>query len=137
MKLYKNLPAIIVIPNNPLPTEQFAAEELAAYLKKSIGLTATITTAPEAGKYTFIIGCPSRNAAASAVISGEDFAKTVPGPEGIYINIGDDWYECANNAFIKTQEINDEDVELDRLIIAQNNDGIDTENRIAKFKKYI
>ena len=80
MKLYKNLPAIIVIPNNPLPTEQFAAEELAAYLKKSIGLAATITTAPEAGKYAFIIGCPNRNDAASTVISSEEFTKTVPGP---------------------------------------------------------
>ena len=90
MRLHKNLSASILIPQNPLATEQFAAEELAAYLKKSIGLTATITTAPEADKYAFIIGCPSRNASASAVINGEDFAKTVPGPEGIYINIGDD-----------------------------------------------
>ena len=53
------------------------------------------------------------------------------------INNCDGWYECANNAFVKTQEINDEDVELDRLIIDQNNDGVDTENRIDKFIKYL
>ena len=56
---------------------------------------------------------------------------------GQYITIGEDWYECANNAFVKTQEINDEDIELDRLVIDQNNDGIDTENRINKFVKYL
>ena len=89
MRLHQNLSVNILIPQNPLATEQFAAEELAAYLKKSIGLATTITTAPEAGKYAFIIGCPSRNAAASDIISSEEFAMTVPGPEGIYINIGD------------------------------------------------
>ena len=89
MRLHKNLAINILIPQNPLVTEQFAAEELAAYLKKSISLDATITTAPEADKYTFIIGCPARNPTASAVISSEEFTKAVPGPEGIFIQISD------------------------------------------------
>jgi len=90
MRLHKNLSAIIVTPENPMPTEQFAAEELAAYLKKCIGIVAPIASIPETGKYTFILGCPDRNASASSIISSEDFIKNIPGPEGIYINIGDD-----------------------------------------------
>ena len=89
MKLYKNMPAAIVLPENPMPTEQFAAEELAKYLKQSIGIDAAITDKVEAGAYTFVIGCPARNAAATAFISVEDFAAKVPGPEGMYIHIGE------------------------------------------------
>jgi len=83
------MPATIVLPEHPMPTEQFAAEELAKYLKQSLGIAAAITHKAGEGVYAFVIGCPARNAAAGAFISTEDFAATVPGPEGIYISIGE------------------------------------------------
>lgn len=87
MKLCKNTSAVIVLPETPLPTEQFAAEELAKYLKQSMGIDAPITNKAGEGVYSFVIGCPARNAAACAFIGAEEFAATVPGPEGLYINI--------------------------------------------------
>lgn len=89
MKLCNNTSVVIVLPENPLATEQFAAEELAKYLKQSIGIDAPITNKVGEGAYPFVIGCPARNAAACAFISAEDFAATVPGPEGLYISIGE------------------------------------------------
>lgn len=56
---------------------------------------------------------------------------------GKYITIGDDWYKCTNDSFVKCHRIENEDVEIDRLEIIQNNDGIDTENRIEKFRAYL
>lgn len=56
---------------------------------------------------------------------------------GQYINRGDDWYECTNCAFIMTQDIDGKDTEIDRLTILQNDDGIDIENRIEKFRAYM
>lgn len=90
MKLDKNLPAIIVRPEHPMSTEQFAAEELAKYLKQSIGIDATITHTLVEGAYPFVLGCPARNAAAGAFISAVDFAAQVPGPEGMYICISEE-----------------------------------------------
>ncbi len=89
MKLCNNTSVVIALPENPLATEQFAAEELAKYLKQSIGIDAPITNKVGEGAYPFVIGCPARNAAACAFISAEDFAATVPGPEGLYISIGE------------------------------------------------
>lgn len=87
MTLNKNVKAVIILPENPLPTEQFAAEELAKYLKLSIGIDIVISSKAEADSYPFVIGSPARNAAAEAFINAKDFVANVPGPEGIYINI--------------------------------------------------
>lgn len=56
---------------------------------------------------------------------------------GQYINIGDDWYKCSNDAFVLCHDIDDKDVEIERLVIIQNSDGVDTENRIEKFRAYL
>ena len=89
MKLYQNLAAVIVLPADPMPTEQFAAEELAKYLKQTMGMEVPVADKAGEGVYTFVIGSPARNAAAAAFISAEQFVADVPGPEGIYINIGE------------------------------------------------
>ena len=81
--------AVIVLPANPMPTEQFAAEELAKYLKQSIGIEVPVASQVGTGVYAFVIGAPNRNAAATAFISAEEFAAKVPGPEGMYIQIGE------------------------------------------------
>ena len=108
MKLYKNLPVAIVLPEKPMPTEQFAADELAKYLKQSLGIEAVISNKATEGAYTFVIGCPGRNAAAGAFIGAEQFATTCPGPEGIYINIGEQGTLIAGSDVRKMKQKEDQ-----------------------------
>lgn len=55
---------------------------------------------------------------------------------GQYINIDEAWYECTNNAYLKSHTVDEEDVIDKEIIISQNENGIDIENRIEKFRKY-
>lgn len=89
MKLNKNTKIIIVIPNEPLKTEQFAAEELAHYLHLSIGANPQISKERDKNACHFIIGGPQRNDEALTIIDNQSFAAEVPGPEGIYIDINE------------------------------------------------
>ena len=72
----------IVLPENPTPREQFAAEELMDYVERISGVKLEIS-----GDFdnTIIIGEPARNDAAKALLSQEEFEKLVPGPEGFII----------------------------------------------------
>ena len=101
MKLYKDLAVIVVIPQNPFPTELFAAEELVKYLKQSIGIDATIVNEVTEHAYPFVLGCPSRNGAACSFISSEEFTEKIPGPEGMYISI------CNHGTLIAGSNDND------------------------------
>ncbi len=73
MQLSKNSDIVIVLPSDPLATERFAAEELAKYLKASLGAVAKITHSKDENAYSFIIGSTSE----------------VAGPEGLYVCIGE------------------------------------------------
>lgn len=55
---------------------------------------------------------------------------------GHYIHIGETWYACTNNAYEKSHTVGEQDIIDEEIMIAQNEDGIDIENRIEKFRKY-
>ena len=53
---------------------------------------------------------------------------------GRKIILGEIYICCENDAYV-VKNISD-DTEIDRLTIAQNEEGIDTEDRIIKFREY-
>lgn len=55
---------------------------------------------------------------------------------GQYLHIDETWYECTNNAYLSMHTEGEEDVIDQEIKIEQNEDGIDTENRIEKFRSY-
>lgn len=63
-----------------------------------------------------------------------DDKNTSPEYYGERILIGDKYIKCEKDAYVVRNLEND--VEIDRLGIAQNQDGIDVENRIEKFRKW-
>jgi len=86
MKFTKELKTIIVIPETASPTEKFAAEELKKYLNKIFACDAEITADYSAKADNIIaIGGPEKNALTASLISEDEFDKTVPGPEGMFI----------------------------------------------------
>lgn len=89
MVLDKNTDIIILLPENPLKTEEFAAEELAYYLRASLGAAVRIADEQTENALCFIIGGPDRNKAAKKLIGAEAFRTEVTGPEGLYIQIGE------------------------------------------------
>jgi len=83
MKLIKNAPIAIVLPDSATEREKFAATELEKYLKNILDVA--VNTSKEAVQ--FIIGGPARNAAAKELISVEEFHKLLTGEEGMLILI--------------------------------------------------
>lgn len=101
MKLTINgLPnSCVVLPANSTKREEFAAKELICYVEKISGAQ---LSRKNDFKNKIIIGGPSRNKAASDIISVEEFNKKVTGPEGFIILITDDAVllagsECGND----------------------------------------
>ena len=86
MLLNKNASVNIVIPDNPLKTEIFAADELKKYLGMIFGMCPeVIPDTTKAHGNIFLIGAPQRNKLAAQYISVSEFQKVVPGPEGVFI----------------------------------------------------
>lgn len=83
MKLTKKTGAYLVLPQNPTPREQFAAEELQKYVKKICGAKLAVTDTLQTP--AIILGGPQGNPAAAQYISTADFDKACPGPEGIFL----------------------------------------------------
>lgn len=88
------LKASIVLPEDCTPREKFAAEELASYIEQMCGLSIQIGGAAE---NLIVIGDPSRNKYAEKLISGKEFKKRVPGPEGFIIKARDDMLLLAGS----------------------------------------
>lgn len=87
MQLDQKSNIVIVLPNDPLKTEYFAAEELAGYLNLSLGVKPQISNEKADNAYHFIIGGPSRNREALPIIDNQTFSARVPGPEGLFVDI--------------------------------------------------
>ena len=83
MKLIKNAPIAIVLPEYATTREQFAAAELEKYLKKILNVTTDASNASA----RFIIGGPGRNEAAKELVSADEFAHLLTGEEGMLIRI--------------------------------------------------
>lgn len=83
MKLIRNAPIAIVLPNNATTREQFAAAELEKYLKKILNVNIDASNA----SIRFIIGGPGRNEAAKELVSSEEFSLLLTGEEGMLIRI--------------------------------------------------
>lgn len=87
IQLTKNSDIVIVLPKEPLKTEQFSAEELAKYLKLSLDGNPKIANERITGAYHFIIGGSKRNDTALSFIDAKAVSDEVSGPEGLYIHI--------------------------------------------------
>jgi len=74
----------IIVPENATATELFASEELQKYIKKIFGIKPEISKNVTSGQ-KILIGGPEKNAFVKAYISEDEFDKTVPGPEGLFI----------------------------------------------------
>ena len=74
--------ACIVLPEDCTPREEFAAAELAAYIRKMCGLSVSIGADAEK---LIIIGAPTRNKYAQELVDCDEFRRLVPGPEGFII----------------------------------------------------
>lgn len=87
MKFNSRSMITIVTPAEATAREQFAAEELSAYIGRILpGITITICTDTEAVTGNrILVGGPERNKATAAYISEAEFDKEVPGPEGMLI----------------------------------------------------
>ena len=81
MLLTNNTPYSVLLPEDPTPREAFAGEELSKYLTRILG------HAPCEGGIPFVIGGPTRNAAAGEFISAEELATLLTGDEGYLIRI--------------------------------------------------
>lgn len=97
MKIANGEKIKILLPESPTARELFAAEELEKYMKMSLNVTVT-----DESDVTFIIGGPSRNAAACAIVSQDEFSACLTGEEGIYISI------CGNTVLIAGSEGKDD-----------------------------
>ena len=76
----------VVIPENATDREKFAACEFKKYIKRVFGIEPIIVTDENAvADKAFLIGGPEKNKLTAKYISEEEFDKTVPGPEGIFI----------------------------------------------------
>ena len=87
MILSKDIKTVIVLPDFPTEREKFASDELAAYLKRSLGTESVFANRAEPGANNFFIGGPKRNPATAALISQEEFDAQLTGAEGIFIEI--------------------------------------------------
>ena len=86
MKINSRTKACIVLPQQPTPCEQFAAEELKKYLHMMTGVNAVISSEPVAcASAQFLLGHPVHNSFAAAFVAAEDFDKAVPGNEGFML----------------------------------------------------
>lgn len=85
MLLQKKMTVSIRLPQEPTKQECFAGEELKKYLEKIFG-EVSFTDGKNA-EVVFLLGAPSRNEDAKALISQEEFAQAVPGPEGYFYQI--------------------------------------------------
>ena len=70
---------------------------------------------------------PYLKAAAGSHLSKDDMGQR--------LIFGDEHIVCTNNAYLRRK--NEDDLLVDTINIAQNNDGIDTEDRIVVLKNYI
>lgn len=61
-----------------------------------------------------------------------------PDEKGLILQYDDQYIECENDAFVvRDNDYEDGDDDIARIVIKQNEEGIDTEDRIVKLKKYI
>ena len=75
----------VVAPANATAREQFAAEEIAKYLKMIFpGLQAAVCTDAADGNM-ILVGGPERNSVTAKYITEAEFDREVPGPEGMMI----------------------------------------------------
>ena len=100
MILSKEIPTYIVSPLAPTPREQFAADELAAYLNRIFGIGAGRADERPQGANCIYIGGPGRNLEAAALITQEEFREVLTGPEGLLIEVrGSDLLIAGSEGF--------------------------------------
>jgi hypothetical protein len=78
---------IIILPQEPTLTEEFAASELQKYIGRMTGRPVSVkndSVAPE-NEYLFIIGAPKRNRLAGRYLSQQQFEHCFSGSEGFMI----------------------------------------------------
>ncbi|MBP3337764.1 MAG: hypothetical protein J6L59_05100, partial [Clostridia bacterium] len=86
MIIEKNKKIFVAEPENATNREKFAVSELKKYIKRIFGVELCVVTGEKEDlKCAFLIGGPERNTITKKYISEEEFDKTVPGPEGIFI----------------------------------------------------
>ena len=77
----------VLLPTAPTARESFAGEELSRYLTRILGKA---PVAADKADVRFIVGGPSRNPAAAALIGKAEFDALVTGDEGYLIRIAGD-----------------------------------------------
>ena len=101
MRLSKNSQVSIVLPAAATAREQFAAEELAKYLKamfSGIGVSVADDSCPGEGNQ-ILLGGPERNCRTAEYISEVQFDAQIPGPDGMLIqSFGDNVLVCAGSS---------------------------------------
>ena len=99
MIIEKNSEVTIVVPGSATERELFAANELKKYIKEICGAELKISTDRDAvSGYLISIGGPERNSVTKRHITEEEFDKTVPGPEGLFIKSYDDCLVLAGSS---------------------------------------
>lgn len=85
MRLHSKMTLSVILPPQPGKVESFAGEELQKYLQQIFGKQISFEAA--SADVTVVIGRPERNPVAQEMMTDEEFAKTVPGPEGFLYQI--------------------------------------------------
>lgn len=97
MILTRNKKTLLLLPEQPTLRERFAAEELSRYLRRILSVETQDAQEAEPEANHFVIGGPSRNKVAGKMLDASAFRALLTGPEGIYIEIRDNFVFIAGS----------------------------------------